>query len=69
MQAVLRVGNTSDCSRLYSLKYGVSITEGHLCAGPDIGTVTGTCVVSGDLLIMWTLIYIDKQYQESSIIM
>ena len=46
LQAVLRVGNTSDCSRLYSLKYGVSITEGHLCAGPDIGTVTGTCVVS-----------------------
>ena len=49
LQAVLRVGNTSDCSRLYSLKYGVSITEGHLCAGPDIGTVTGTCVVSSDL--------------------
>ena len=33
---------------MYSLRYGVDITAGHLCAGPDPGTVTGTCVVSGD---------------------
>ena len=60
-QAVLRVQNNTDCgqvtscyhgmwslmvSQVYSLRYGVDITSGHLCAGPDPGTVTGTCVVS-----------------------
>jgi len=43
-QSVLRVVNTTDCARLYSLKYGVTITSGHVCAGPDMGTVTRTCV-------------------------
>ena len=32
--------------QVYSLRYGVDITNEHLCAGPDPGTVTGTCVVS-----------------------
>ena len=32
--------------QVYSLRYGVDITTEHLCAGPDPGTVTGTCVVS-----------------------
>jgi len=43
-QAVLRVQNNTDCGQVYSLRYGVEITSGHLCAGPDPGTVTGTCV-------------------------
>ena len=36
--------------QVYSLRYGVDITSGHLCAGPDPGTVTGTCVVSPGIL-------------------
>ena len=44
-QVVLRVVNNTDCDQMYSLKYGVKINSGHLCAGPDLGTVTGTCVV------------------------
>ena len=44
-EVVLRVVNNTDCDTMYSLKYGVKINSGHVCAGPDLGTVTGTCVV------------------------
>jgi len=40
----LRVVKNSDCSMMYSLQYNIPITEGHICAGPQIGSVAGTCV-------------------------
>ena len=45
-QVNLRVEDNKGCDEVYHLKYGVSITSGHLCAGPERGAVTGTCVVS-----------------------
>ena len=45
-QVSLRVVDNRSCDRVYGLRYGVNIEPGHLCAGPDLGTVTGTCVVS-----------------------
>ena len=44
-QVNLRVVDNRSCDRVYGLRYGVNIDTGHLCAGPDLGTVTGTCVV------------------------
>jgi len=43
-QVPLRVVKNSDCSMMYSLQYNIPITEGHICAGPQIGSVAGTCV-------------------------
>ena len=45
-QVNLRVVDNRSCDRVYGLRYGVNINTGHLCAGPDLGTVTGTCVVN-----------------------
>jgi len=43
-QVPLRIVRNSDCSVMYGLKYGIPITDGHICAGPELGRVTGTCV-------------------------
>ena len=43
-QVVLRVVNNTDCDTMYQLRYGVDINDGHVCAGPEPGSVTGTCV-------------------------
>jgi len=43
-QVPLRVVKNSDCSVVYGLKYGIPITDTHICAGPQLGTETGTCV-------------------------
>ena len=43
-QVVLRLVNNTDCDTMYKLRYGVNITSGHVCAGPEVGHVTGTCV-------------------------
>ena len=45
-QVNLRVVDNESCDEVYQLKYGVNINKGHLCAGPELGSVTGTCVVS-----------------------
>jgi len=43
-QSMLRVVDTRDCGKLYGLKYGVKIGSGHVCAGPERGHISGTCV-------------------------
>ena len=50
-QVPLRVVKNSDCSMMYGLQYNIPITAGHICAGPQLGSVAGTCVVSTCLVV------------------
>jgi hypothetical protein len=50
-QVPLTIVKNSDCSMMYGLKYNIPITDGHICAGPQLGNVAGTCVVSSYLII------------------
>jgi len=43
-QVPLRVVKNSDCAMMYGLQYNIPITEGHICAGPQLGSIAGTCV-------------------------
>ena len=49
-QVPLTIVKNSDCSMMYGLKYNIPITDGHICAGPQLGNVAGTCVVSSYLI-------------------